>query len=198
MKLLAIIPGVLATAALLGCENPDAASLFEDSKEYRYARATQAMSYLKKYQVAANVSQVETGRYGLLQNIYENGDPSGLISDELYQAWDGHVSPQPLEGYLFSSVETDPSGAPIDQSERAGLCAYPSEPGKTGDLIVCVLADPRHFTAEALEGGGYVSHGEEWTFYSASYEDIGEPVRHWPSDDELAGKFRALKPRLRR
>ena len=120
-----MIPGVLAIAALLGCENPDAASLFEDSKEYRYARATQAMSYLKKYQVAANFGQVETGRYGLLQNIYEN-------------------------------------------------------------------------TAEALEGGGYVSHGEEWTFYTAKYEDIGEPVRHWPSDDELAGKFRALKPRLRR
>ncbi len=44
MILLAMIPGVLAMAALLGCENPDAASLFEDTKEYRWRDICSPMS----------------------------------------------------------------------------------------------------------------------------------------------------------
>jgi hypothetical protein len=79
--------------------------------------------------------------------------------------------------------------------QYAGLCAYPAEPGKTGDLIICILADPRHFEEESIKEYGGVSHGEEWTFYTALYEDIGEPLYNWPSDETLTETFQALKKR---
>ena len=48
--------------------------------------------------------------------------------------------------------------------------------------------------SQVKEYGG-VSHGEEWTFYTAPYADIGEPLYSWPSDETLAEKFNALKKR---
>ena len=83
----------------------------------------------------------------------------------------------------------------MDYVNYAGLCAYPAKPGKTGDLIICILADPQNFQ-EGMSGDfPTVSHGEEWTFYKAKYKDIGEPVRSWPSDETLQETFQALKKR---
>ncbi len=195
MKQIAIGFWMLAVCAMIGCERTDYSSLFEGTKEYKQAHETSAMSYLKRYQTATSLNQVEYGRYSNLPDLYEEGGYRGLIDEAFYEAWDGHDDPQPLGGYLFSDVDADANGAPLDREDRAGLCAYPSKPGESGDHIICVLADPRHFKAEPISAGGFVSHGEEWTFYKAKYEDIGEPVRRWPSDGELGGVFQPYQKR---
>jgi hypothetical protein len=181
---------LILVCSLIGCYE-----IFEDSAEFKRGRETKAMSLLKKYQTAASILQAETGRYPSLEELYEDGDYMGAISDAFYNAWDGLDKPEPLGGYLFSSIDSDAYGAPLDRMQYAGLCAYPAEPGKTGDLIICILSDPRHFQDEGIKEYGGVSHGEEWTFYTALYEDIGEPLYSWPSDEVLAETFQALKKR---
>jgi hypothetical protein len=131
-----------------------------------------------------------------LRELYEDGAYRGIISQAFFNAWDGHSQPQPLAGYLYASIDRDSTGAPLDRFNYAGLCAYPAEPGKTGDLIICILADPRHFQAKEIgDFGAAVSHGEEWTFYKARYEDVGKPVRRWPSDRTLRETFQAVDKR---
>lgn len=181
---------LIIAGSLIGCFE-----IFEDSAEFKRGRETKAMSLLKKYQTAASILQAETGRYPSLEELYEDGDYIGIISDAFYYAWDGLDQPEPLGGYLFSSIDTDAYGAPLDRTQYAGLCAYPAEPGKTGDLIICILADPQHFDDESIKDYGGVSHGEEWTFYTALYENIGEPLYSWPSDETLAETLQALKKR---
>ncbi len=154
---------------------------------------TRAMSFLKKYQIAASLYQVEYGRYASLKEVYEDGS-SGVIDKEFYQAWDGHNSPQPLSGYLFSSVDQDSEGGALDRTDRAGLCAYPENPGGSGDLIICTLSDPGDFKAEEIEGG-FISHGEEWSFYVANYADLGKPLRKWPSAAMIKKHFTKLQKR---
>jgi hypothetical protein len=56
-----------------------------------------------------------------------------------------------------------------------------------------VFADSRKFNPEPISEDGFVSHDEEWTFYRASYSDIGGPLRNFPSDSELQSKFVPLK-----
>ncbi len=154
---------------------------------------TRAMSFLKKYQTAASLYQVEYGRYASLKEVYEDGS-SGVIDKDFYQAWDGHNSPQPLSGYLFSSIDQDSEGGELDLTDRAGLCAYPENPGGSGDLIICTLSDPGDFKAEAV-GGGFISHGEEWSFYVANYADLGKPLRKWPSAAIIKKHFTKLQKR---
>lgn len=98
-------------------------------------------------------------------------------------------------GYLFSEIETDVYGDVLDRTNSAGLCAYPADPGTSGDLIICILADPGRFDESQVKEFGGVSHGDEWTFYTAIYEDIGEPPHSWPSDEILEENFTALKKR---
>ncbi len=193
MKKLAIGFLVILAFALHGCYG-----LFEDSEPLKRARETKALSLLKKYQTAATFHQMEAGLYGSLPGLYEDGAYQGIISEAFYNAWDGHDQSRPLGGYLYSSIDTDSSGDPLDRMNYAGLCAYPSEPGKTGDLIICALADPEHFQGGMSGDFPAVSHGEEWTFYTAMYEDIGEPVHSWPSHETLQEKFQALKKRTPR
>ncbi len=63
------------------------------------------------------------------------------------------------------------------------------DPVKMVDDILCVLVDSRKFKPESISEEGFVSHGEEWTFYRARYRDIGGPLRRFPSDSELQRKF---------
>ena len=177
-------------AMLTGCFE-----VFEDSPEFRRARAAKAMSLLKKYQVAATLHQVETGRYPTLAEIYEASEYSGVITPAFYDAWDALDDPRPLEGYLYSEIETDSYGHELERLNYAGLCAYPAEPGKSGDLIICILADPGSFDDGQIKEFGGVSHGDEWTFYTAIFKDIGEPLYSWPDDELLEEKFTALKKR---
>jgi len=154
---------------------------------------TRAMSFLKKYQTAASLYQVEYGRYASLKELYEDGS-SGVIDKDFYQAWDGHNSPQPLSGYLFSSIDQDSEGGELDLTDRAGLCAYPENPGGSGDLIICTLSDPGDFKAEEIDGG-FISHGEEWNFYVANYANMGKPLRKWPSRIMLDKNFTKIQKR---
>ncbi len=142
---------------------------------------TRAMSYLKKFQTAATIYQVEFGHYGSLAELHDN---RGLES-ALYRAWDGLDDPQPLSGYLYAYFEKD--------AERVGLCAYPSEPGENGDLMICTLADPRNFQAEEIADGAFVSHGEEWNFYTTDFTSYGGALRRWPSVRALETGFTRIK-----
>ena len=46
-----------------------------------------------------------------------------------------------------------------------------------------------------MEGGGFVSHGEEWNFYVADYQKLGKPLRNWPTDEELKNNFTRIQKR---
>lgn len=188
-KNISIIVTVLIVAGFLtGCFEA-----YDEATEFKRTRETKALRFLKKYQTAASIQKSEIGRYGSLSELYEDGAYQGLISKAFYQAWDGHDSPQSLNGYLFSWIENYGYGDEIDSANFAGLCAYPDEPGVTGDLIICVLADPRRFESEAVNLSGGVSKSKEWRFYAAMYSDFGGGVYNWPSDEELEEKFQLLK-----
>ena len=173
-KLLAGWVAILALVIMLGCT-------------IKVANETNALSNLKRYQVATSLYQVEEGEYGTMSELYEADQ--GIIDQALYDAWDGNPDPRPLGGYLFSEIVHDTDGGPLEVDERAGLCAYPVGPGKMGHDILCVLLDSRKFKPEPIGEEGFVSQGEEWTFYRARYRDIGGPVRRFPSDSELQRKF---------
>ena len=142
----------MVTGLLLACGSSD----FE-----KRANETVAMSQLKKFQTANALYHVEFGHYVSLETLYEDGS-SGAIDDVLFAASDSRPDPQPINGYLFSSLDED-------DEERVGLCAYPQEPGETGDLMICALAD-----------------------LSTSF---GGPLRTWPSDEQLDTQFTALEGR---
>ena len=174
---------ILITSALLG---------YGCSSDYEKRRnETRAMSFLKKYQVANSLYQTEYGSYTSLKKLYEDGS-SGVINKHFYQAWDGQNNLQSLGGYFYSSIDTDSNGGTLDRTERAGLCAYPEDPGDSGDLIICTLSDPNDFKAEAVEGG-FVSHGEEWNFYVANYSNLGKPLRKWPDNQTLKSHFTKIQ-----
>ena len=144
---------------------------------------TRSMSYLKKFQTATTIHQVEFGRYGSFEELHDNDG----LEDALYRAWDELDDPQPLGGYLYAYFEKD--------AERVGLCGYPSEPGESGDLMICTLADPRYFQVEEIADGAFVSHGEEWNFYTADFTSYGGALRRWPSARELDTRFTRIKKR---
>ena len=155
---------------------------------FQVANEVNALSNLKRYQVATSLYQVEegAGKYGTMSELYQADQ--GIIDQALYDAWDGNPDPKPLSGYLFSEIVHDTNGEPLDFSGRAGLCAYPVGPDKMGDIL-CVLADSRKFKPEPASEEDFVSHGEEWTLYRAKYSDIGGPLRRFPSDSELQRNF---------
>ncbi len=181
-KLLARWVAILALGMMFGCT-------------FNIANETNARSHLKRYQVATSLYQVEDGegKYGTMSELYEAGQ--GIIDQVMYDAWDGNPDPRPLGGYLFSEIVHDTNGEPLDLRERAGLCAYPVGPGTRVAHILCVFVDSRRFKPEPIFEDGFVSHDEEWTFYRASYSDIGGPLRRFPSDSELQRKFVPLKKR---
>ncbi len=144
---------------------------------------TRSMSYLKKFQTATTIHQVEFGRYGSFEELHGNDG----LEDALYRAWDELDDPQPLGGYLYAYFEKD--------AERVGLCGYPSEPGESGDLMICTLADPRYFQVEEIADGAFVSHGVEWNFYTTDFASYGGALRSWPSARELDTRFTRLKKR---
>ena len=75
------------------------------------------------------------------------------------------------------------------------MCAYPSRPGETGDLMICTLVDPQYFRAQEIAEGAFVSHGEEWNFYTADFKSFGKPLRRWPDDEEFKDRFIRIEKR---
>ena len=97
-------------------------------------------------------------------------------------------SPPRRVAILFAAMDAE------DESERIGLCAYPSEPGETGDVILCTFADLEDMETPDEAASGFVSFGEEWSFYVARVEDVSRPPPHWP-DDGVPPHFIRMKKR---
>ena len=139
------------------------------------ANETQAMAMLKQYQVAQSIYRVEGWGpefgYARFRDLYEESGGGQFLDERTYKAWDGHTYSAPVSGYLIADIDTD-------RSRRAGACAYPLEPGRSGDLMILMLLDD--------------SDPDEWSYYVAPAEEIGDPIRTWPGAATL-GKFRRLE-----
>ena len=180
---------VLLTVVILGCG--EGGKGFSIKGMMKTANETKAMSILKMLQTASAVYQCEReGIYGTIKELHDSG---GMISESIYQAWDRQEKPTPISGYLVADIATDSGGIPLNRRERSGFAAYPVKPGVTGDSIILMLCDQRNLKAPQGGEGGFVSHGEEWTFFKADYAKIGGPVRCFPGDNELRTKWTALK-----
>jgi hypothetical protein len=120
---------LILACSLMGCYE-----IFEDSAEFKRGRETKAMSLLKKYQTGASILQAETGRYPSLEELYEDGDYIGIISDAFYNAWDG------LE--LSAMHFTMPGMGLINPSRSAVIYIPPSTPMPMArHWIVCSMPD---------------------------------------------------------
>ena len=157
------------------------------SDQERKGNAARALSQLKKFQTATTVYETEYGEYASLELLLDD-DASGLIEAGLEAAWDGQSQPTPLGGYLYAAMDAE------DELERVGLCAYPSEPGKTGDVILCTFADLEDMETPEEAAGGFVVSGEEWSFYVARVQDVSQPPQYWP-DDGIPPHFTRMKKR---
>jgi hypothetical protein len=178
----------LFLSVVAGCQNP----LNLENKIYKKAYYVNALSKLRIFQSFSTMCYEERGQYCTMRDLYMlNG---GAIDKAFYKAWDGHTVPEPLSGYFFSEIERDSRGALLNRRIQTGLCAYPEIPGKTGDYIICALADMTTLDREFQDKGneGFVSGSDEWTIYKAMYEDLGSPVKKWPSQSELKAKFQVL------
>ena len=158
------IYALLYTIALWGCGS---------SEHERQGNAASALSELKRFQTATLVYETHYGGYGTLPQLLEN-DPSGLIGIALGEAWDGQPDPKALKGYLFASMDAD------EETERVGLCAYPSANGKTGDLILCTFADLPEFATLEEARSAFVELGDRWSFYAAASQTLERPPPTWP------------------
>jgi hypothetical protein len=186
MVLYRIIWIFLLLSVVAGCQNP----LNLENRTYKKAYYVNALSKLRIFQSFTTMCYEERGQYCTMQDLFRGGG----IDEAFYQAWDGHPDPEPLSGYFFSEIERDSRGALLNRRIRTGLCAYPEIPGKTGDLIICALADMTTLDKKFQYMGdeGVVSGSDEWAIYQAMYEDLGSPVKKWPSQSELKTKFQML------
>ena len=178
----------LIIPVIIGCGDNKGKKDISFADVFKMANETKAMSILKMLQTASAVYMCEReGKYGTIKELYDSG---GMINESIYKAWDGHANPSPISGYLFADITTDANGSPLDRRQKAGFAAYPAKPG---GVIILMLCDPG--SLKMPQGGeeGFVSHGEEWTFYKADYAKIGGPVCCFPSDEELKTKWTAQK-----
>ncbi len=185
----------LISGWILGCVLLSACSA--QSPPEKGSNELAALSYLRKFQTANAQYQSEHGRYANLVDLFRNSSGS-LIDRSFFMAWDGHEESRPLFGYLFASI--DPGYASErGKVARAGLCAYPSEPGHSGDLIICTLTNADGPASEPVSDSssdsGDDSGDEEWRLYVAEASKLRHPPRAWPSEAELAKSFVRLNSR---
>ncbi len=156
---------IIASLSLLGCGRVEL--IREAGKQ---ARETKAMSLLKQYQVAQTIYRIEgldpEQKYAHLAELFGER----LVDEQIFRAWDGQSDPEPASGYLFAEIDAD-------RHRRAGLCAYPGQPGRDRDLMILMLLDH--------------SQRDGWNFYVIPFEEIGRPVRRWPSSS-LLGRFQKI------
>ena len=160
----AVASTVICVIVLAGCGPSD----YE-----RKGNATHALSQLKKFQTATTAYETEYGGFASFELLLQE-DTSGLIDAKFATAWDGEPQPMPLSGYLYSSLDAE------DESERIGLCAYPSEPGKTGDVVLCTITDPEE--AEEGDVNAFATYGPRWSFYVARVKEVERAPRAWPEE----------------
>ncbi len=63
-------------------------------------------------------------------------------------------------------------------------------------MVLCTFADLEDMERPEQAAGGFVSCGEEWSFYVASVEDVSRPPRFWPDEGipEYFTRMRKRKP----
>jgi len=145
---------------------------------------TNAKGLLKQYNMAQFFRFTEYHEFGTLKDL--NKEMFDMIKTEMFEASDSVSDPKPLNGYYYSEIVIDPDGRDLDPQCRAGLAAYPSEPGKSGTMVIMMLIDIcREDLSNAKPEEAVQSSGDEWHFYYASADDIKGPITHWPSESEL-------------
>ncbi|MDE3119172.1 MAG: hypothetical protein KGL03_09190, partial [Nitrospirota bacterium] len=151
---------------------------------------TNALAKLRQYQVAQNVLQNETGSFARrLPDLFQKegwppGRP-GMIPRELAAAWGQGPNPVPLNGYLFADLTDNADGSQLDPHMQFGLCAYPAEPGRSGDLLMLILLDKRTMTIsedKPMSRGGHA-------IWARTYKPGDKPVTSWPSQAEFERDF---------
>lgn len=189
----------LISGWILGCVLLSACSA--ESPPEKSSNELAALGYLRKFQSANAHYQSEHGRYASLTGLFRARSGT-LIDYAFFMAWDGHEESRPLFGHLFASI--DPGYASErGKLARAGLCAYPSEPGESGDLIICTLSNADGPASEPVSDSSSDSGNdsandsgnEEWVFYVAEASKLRNPPRSWPSEAELAKSFVRLNSR---
>ena len=153
------------------------------------ANETALLSELKKIQVAYNVAHAEFGEYATLAGLSE----AAILDGALFAAWNESPDAKPIRGYYFSEIETGPDGDPLDREDNAGVCAYPADPGITGDNIICLTVEPGGRRPRGAGPAVFAALPPIWNFYVARYSSIGEPVTDWPNQGELADLFRVFR-----
>jgi len=177
-------------ASLAGC-NP--LSVYKDFFVDRNEKAVFAM--LKRVHTAQMA-------YSMDNETYARAFPDlqmkrgGIVSRDAFRAWDGHDEPVPYRGYFFTDVEEWVDGTPLHElggplssgQQIYGVCAYPSSPGSmtSGNLMFLMLIDnckSKH-------------RDDDYQFWMIKYDNIGHPVKKWPSEEEFAGytRFKFLTP----
>lgn len=157
---------------------------------YKRVNETNALAKLRQYQVAQNVLQNETDSFARrLPDLFqkEGGPPGrpGMIPRELAAAWGQGPNPVPLSGYLFADITENADGTPLDPYLQFGLCAYPAQPGRSGDLLMLILLDQRNMTiseSNPMSRGGH-------TIWARTYKPGDKPITSWPSPAEFDRDF---------
>jgi hypothetical protein len=185
-----LTPQSISQSATLGKSmSAEAAAKF---REFFLGKADtmQAKSHLKKYQVQQAMYLTEQGRLASMKDLELQGE----WDKALQQAWDGQPAPDPLQGFLFSEIDRDENGQPLDHASRAGLCAYPVKPA-AGRPVLCMLLDFRKQAApDDSNPESFRSSGDEWNYYEADSTRVNEPVRSWPA----AGRWTTVFTRQRK
>lgn len=159
---------------------------------------TSAMAQLRKFGTANSLHYAERMEYAAnLSVLYK----AGFIYGDLYDAWDKHSHPIPLSGYVFTEIIEESNGAPINRHARSGLCAYPAEPGSSGDKIFLILLDDKFMQITSPDtpvgeggmggDGGFAASGGS-KLLVAPYERIGGPVTRWPTEEEMTSIYEEL------
>jgi hypothetical protein len=160
---------------------------------HKRVNETNALAKLRQYQVAQNVLQNETENFARrLPDLFQKeGGPPGqpaMIPRELAAAWGQGPNPVPLSGYLFADITENADGTQLDPYSQFGLCAYPAQPGRSGDLLMLILLDQRTMTiseSKPMSRGGH-------TIWARTYKPGDKPVTRWPSQAELERDFARL------
>ena len=117
-----------------------------------------------------------------------------LSNGDILKAWDQRDKPVPLSGYLFGEIVEDSDGSPIDLRKKCGYAAYPASGNASGGTVLLLLSNLESAPAPAGQDG-YVSRGEEWTFYVADAGKVTLPVRRFPDNKSVGTVWIPLSKR---
>jgi len=132
------------------------------SDAMKMANEAKALSQLKKFYSGQMINMIENeGLLVSFKELYENKDYGEFVDEQLYRAWDKNPEPEAQNGYFYSEIIYDQDGKKLNRFTKAGLVAYPENPGRSGGDVIAILID--------MESGHSDSSGEydsEEAFYA--------------------------------